>query len=71
MRIIFGDYKVKITAGLTKDNNGVVVLQKLLHVGDLESAYDISVDLTFKTPESIDTLMTALQYAREKMYETK
>ena len=69
MILEFGNFKIGITAGLTKEKAGVVRLQKLLHVGDIESAYDISVDLVFKNPEAIDTLMESLQFARELMYE--
>lgn len=69
MKLEFGNYKILITAGSTKDKKGMVRLQKLLHVGDIESVYDIPIDLVFDTSESIDTLMDSLQYAREMMYE--
>ena len=69
MKLEFGNYKILITGGITKDKKGVVRLQKLLHVGDIKSVYDIPVELVFDTSESIDTLMESLQYARELMYE--
>lgn len=69
MKLEFGNYKILITAGITKDKKGMVRLQKLLHIGDIESVYDIPIDLVFDSSESIDTLMDSLQYAREMMYE--
>lgn len=70
MRIIFGDKKVAIKAGLCLESeHGCVKLQKLLKAGILSESniYDVSVVLEFKTLESIDTLIEALQHTRGLM----
>ena len=70
MRIIFGDKKVAITAGLSIEHDrGVVKLQKLLNAGVLSESNigDVPVFLEFKTLEGIDALIEALQYTRGLM----
>lgn len=70
MRVMFGDKKVAITAGLCLESEtGCVKLQKLLKAGILSESNigDVPVVLEFKTLESIDALIEALQYTRGLM----
>lgn len=70
MRVIFGDKKVAITAGLCLENeHGCVKLQKLIKAGVLSESNiaDMPVVLEFKTLESVDLLIEALHHTRGLM----
>lgn len=70
MRVIFGDKKVAITAGLCLvSEHGCVKLQKLIKAGILSESNigDVPVILEFKTLDGIDALIEALQYTRGLM----
>lgn len=69
MVLNFGDNKIAINSGIDKSQFGCVKFEKLFkpNNNDEGNKYDIPVILRFKTTESIDTVIEALQYARGLM----
>ena len=69
-KLIFGDGKILITAGINEDKTGVLKLEKLWEPWTVESGtYDVPTTLYFKDVVSCETLIEALYVIRDAMLE--
>ena len=69
MKLVFGEKKIAITAGIGDDEHGRVKFQKLLNAGIFSESnvYDVPVILEFKNIEGLDKVIEALQHTRNLM----